>query len=146
MAAQDRQLLPNAEEGLLTEVAKKISYSAPKTQFIARFAGDVATYQYWCRHPFLTGKLFTQRLQMASSGYEICLEISPRPAILNTNTEGDLLSSLPQESASYSQFLHCLGELYLQGVVVWSGFDRDYLRRLVVLPTYPFQRQRYWFE
>jgi len=148
MAAHDRQLLPNVEEGLLTEVAKKISYSAPKTQFIARFAGDVATYQYWCRHPFLTGKLFAQRLQtLASSGYEICLEISPRPAILNTNTEGDLLSSLRQESASYSQFLHCLGELYLQGVAVnWSGFDRDYLRRLVVLPTYPFQRQRYWFE
>ncbi len=148
MAAHDRQLLPNVEEGLLTEVAKKISYSAPKTQFIARFAGDVATYQYWCRHPLLTGKLFAQRLQtLASSGYEICLEISPRPAILNTNTEGDLLSSLRQESASYSQFLHCLGELYLQEVGVnWSGFDRDYLRRLVVLPTYPFQRQRYWFE
>ena len=83
---------------------------------------------------------------MASSGYEICLEISPRPAILNTNTEGALLS-LRTENAGYSQFLHCLGELYLQGVAVnWFGFDQDYLRRLVVLPTYPFQRQRYWFE
>ena len=147
MAAQDRLLLPNVEEGLLTEVAKKISYSAPKIQFIARFAGDVATYQYWSRHSLLTGKLFAQRLQMASSGYEICLEISPRPAFLSTNTESDLLSSLRTESASYGQFLHCLGELYLQGIAVnWLGFDRDYLRRLVVLPTYPFQRQRYWFE
>lgn len=28
----------------------------------------------------------------------------------------------------------------------WNRFDRDYARRQVVLPNYPFQRQRYWFE
>jgi NADPH:quinone reductase-like Zn-dependent oxidoreductase/acyl carrier protein len=33
------------------------------------------------------------------------------------------------------------------GVAVdWAGFDRDYERRRVVLPTYPFQRQRYWID
>ena len=35
----------------------------------------------------------------------------------------------------------------MRGVKVdWSGFDRDYPRSKVVLPTYPFQRQRYWIE
>ena len=28
--------------------------------------------------------------------------------------------------------------------VDWAGFDRDYSRRKLELPTYPFQRQRYW--
>jgi acyl transferase domain-containing protein/acyl carrier protein len=30
--------------------------------------------------------------------------------------------------------------------VDWEGFDRPYARRRVPLPTYPFQRQRYWLE
>jgi acyl transferase domain-containing protein len=28
----------------------------------------------------------------------------------------------------------------------WEGFDRGYTRRKVALPTYPFQRQRYWVQ
>ena len=43
--------------------------------------------------------------------------------------------------------LDSLGRLYVQGARVdWVGFDRDYERRKVSLPTYPFQRQRYWIE
>ncbi|HUL78059.1 MAG TPA: SDR family NAD(P)-dependent oxidoreductase, partial [Vicinamibacteria bacterium] len=46
----------------------------------------------------------------------------------------------------WEQVLSSLGELYVRGVEVdWAGFDRDYPRRKVVLPTYPFQRERYWF-
>jgi NAD(P)-dependent dehydrogenase (short-subunit alcohol dehydrogenase family)/acyl carrier protein len=41
--------------------------------------------------------------------------------------------------------LESLGRLYVSGFQVdWDGFDRDYARRRVVLPTYPFQRKRYW--
>jgi acyl transferase domain-containing protein len=37
--------------------------------------------------------------------------------------------------------------LYIQGVTVdWSGFNQDYSHEKVELPTYPFQRQRYWIE
>jgi len=40
-----------------------------------------------------------------------------------------------------------LGQLYAQGLQVdWRGFDRDYARRRLSLPTYPFQRQRHWIE
>jgi len=45
------------------------------------------------------------------------------------------------------QILESLGRLYVEGVPVhWAGFDRDYPRRKVSLPTYPFERQRYWVE
>ncbi|MGI9628360.1 MAG: type I polyketide synthase, partial [Longimicrobiales bacterium] len=40
-----------------------------------------------------------------------------------------------------------LAELYVQGVQVdWQGYDQGYQRRKVPLPTYPFQRQRFWVE
>ena len=28
----------------------------------------------------------------------------------------------------------------------WKGFDAPYQRKKVVLPTYPFQRKRYWVK
>ena len=43
--------------------------------------------------------------------------------------------------------LHSLAALYAAGSPVdWSAFDRDFSRRRLVLPTYPFERQRYWSE
>jgi NAD(P)-dependent dehydrogenase (short-subunit alcohol dehydrogenase family)/acyl carrier protein len=35
--------------------------------------------------------------------------------------------------------------MYVRGMQVdWAGFDRDYGRRKTELPSYPFQRRRYW--
>ena len=42
--------------------------------------------------------------------------------------------------------LSSLGQLYVRGAKVnWSGLDQANARK-VALPTYPFQRQRYWIE
>jgi acyl transferase domain-containing protein len=41
--------------------------------------------------------------------------------------------------------LATLAELYVRGVPLdWTAVDRPYPRRKVSLPTYPFQRERYW--
>jgi acyl transferase domain-containing protein/ubiquinone/menaquinone biosynthesis C-methylase UbiE/acyl carrier protein len=57
------------------------------------------------------------------------------------------LPSLRQESSDWQQMLTSLGALYVQGAPIdWPSFDHDYQRRKVTLPTYPFQRQRYWVE
>ncbi|HEX8337764.1 MAG TPA: type I polyketide synthase, partial [Pyrinomonadaceae bacterium] len=43
--------------------------------------------------------------------------------------------------------LNTLGRLWLAGVRVdWEGFHARARRRRVPLPTYPFERQRYWIE
>ncbi|MBF2022481.1 MAG: aminotransferase class I/II-fold pyridoxal phosphate-dependent enzyme, partial [Hydrococcus sp. C42_A2020_068] len=40
-----------------------------------------------------------------------------------------------------------LAQLYVRGVSVdWFGFDRNSPHTLVHLPTYPFQRQRFWWK
>ena len=57
------------------------------------------------------------------------------------------LPSLREGHGDWEQMLTSLGALYVQGVDIdWHGFDRDYSRRKVTLPTYPFQRQRYWVD
>ena len=41
--------------------------------------------------------------------------------------------------------LRTLGSLYVKGVEVdWAAFDAPYHRCRAGLPTYPFQRERYW--
>ncbi|HEY3919577.1 MAG TPA: SDR family NAD(P)-dependent oxidoreductase, partial [Stellaceae bacterium] len=40
-----------------------------------------------------------------------------------------------------------LGALYAQGAAVdWAGFDKPFTRRKRHIPTYPFQRKRFWVE
>ena len=54
------------------------------------------------------------------------------------------LEITPQQ-AIWTALLKTLGILYEYGFEVdWMGFDRPYDRRRLSLPTYPFQRQRYW--
>jgi len=48
-------------------------------------------------------------------------------------------------TTDWTGILETLGALYLRGVEVdWSAFDAPYARRRVVLPTYAFQRGRFW--
>ena len=55
--------------------------------------------------------------------------------------------SLRPNQPPYQTMLNGLGALYVRGVAVhWAGLHRNLARRKIVLPTYPFQRQRYWVE
>jgi acyl transferase domain-containing protein len=53
----------------------------------------------------------------------------------------------PETGFDWKDLLENLAQLYVNGVQVdWAGFDRGYHRRPLVLPTYPFQRQRHWVD
>ncbi|MGB8347037.1 MAG: SDR family oxidoreductase, partial [Ktedonobacteraceae bacterium] len=62
-----------------------------------------------------------------------------------------LLSALPASSSACegqsasARLLATLGKLWLAGVSIdWSGFYGSERRQRLSLPTYPFERQRYW--
>jgi acyl transferase domain-containing protein len=51
------------------------------------------------------------------------------------------------DRSEWAQVLETLSGLYVRGVQLdWAAYDAPYGRRRVVLPTYPFQRQRYWWR
>ncbi|HYO72994.1 MAG TPA: SDR family NAD(P)-dependent oxidoreductase [Archangium sp.] len=63
------------------------------------------------------------------------------------STEGMEPLPLHPGEAEWPRLLKTLGALYVKGVAVdWVAFDAPYERRRVTLPTYPFQRQRYWWR
>ncbi|WP_424097237.1 SDR family NAD(P)-dependent oxidoreductase [Moorena producens] len=139
-------------------VAHQITYHQPKIPVISNITGlradkSIATANYWVNH-VLEPVRFAQSMEtLHQLGYEIFLEIGPKPILLGMGRQclpaefGVWLPSLREGVEEWQQMLSSLGQLYVQGVKVdWSGFDRDYSRQKVVLPTYPFQRERYWVE
>jgi acyl transferase domain-containing protein len=59
------------------------------------------------------------------------------PSLRTSSTPGSGVASL----------LDALGRLWLAGAAVdWAGFTGAERRHRTALPTYPFERQRYWFE
>ncbi len=57
------------------------------------------------------------------------------------------LRSRHESHADEAFLLSALGRLWLAGVPVdWSGFYEDERRLRVALPSYPFERHRYWIE
>jgi len=58
-----------------------------------------------------------------------------------------LIPSLRQQAADDEQFLHALGELFVQGVAIdWNAVYPKQTYRPLHLPAYPFQRQRFWVD
>jgi malonyl CoA-acyl carrier protein transacylase len=145
-------------------VAAAITYSSPKIKLISNVTGElataeIATPEYWCRHVRQAVKFAAGMETLHQQGYEVFLEIGPKPILLGmgryclpeVGVSGRVplqwLPSLHQGREDCQQLFQSLGILYVCGVPVdWSGLDRDYPRRRLQLPTYPFQRQRYWAE
>ena len=147
------------------QFAQQISFSPPQIPLISNVTGQLATQEvtmadYWCSHIRQPVRFADGMESLQQQKVDIWLEIGPKPILLGMgrqclpDEEGLWLPSLRSvESTSRSpqgdwqQLLSSLAQLYLKGIPVnWLGFDRDYPRRREHLPTYPFQRQRYWLE
>ncbi|MDJ1179178.1 condensation domain-containing protein [Roseofilum sp. BLCC_M91] len=146
-------------EPMLTEftaVAKEITYNQPKIPLISNVTGkqaddSIASAQYWVTHVRQPVK-FVQGIQtLHKQGATIFLEIGPKPVLLGMGRQclmGEKklwLPSLRSGKPDWLQMLQSLGELYVRAINIdWLGFDRDYYRHKVELPTYPWQRKSYW--
>jgi acyl transferase domain-containing protein/acyl carrier protein len=141
------------------QTALKVKYSSPKISLISNLTGalvtgkEVACAEYWCRH-IREVVNFSESMQVLhKQGYELFVEIGPNPVLLGMGRKcfpegtGVWLPSLQKGYSDWQQLLQSLGELYVRGVEVdWCGFDRNYSRRRLQLPTYPFERSRYWID
>jgi acyl transferase domain-containing protein/acyl carrier protein len=90
----------------------------------------------------------------ALEGHAVFLEIGPHPVLAvavaqcleRTGGEAAVLASLRRGRDERETLLETLGALYATGHPVdWRGVHPDG-GRFAALPTYPFQRQRYWIE
>ena len=142
----------------LQRVAAGLSYSAPRIALVSNVTGEVARGEvteasYWRRHAREAVRFADGVVALRERGHDLFLEVGPRPTLVALGQRcvpegvGVWLPSLRAGRQDWAQILESLGRLYVEGAPVdWEGFDRDYARRKVSLPTYPFERQRYWVE
>lgn len=132
--------------------------SSPQIPIISGVTGQLSpdsmtSIEYW-RTILQEPVRFSTGIQtMHQQGVTVFVEIGPKPNLLSMGIRclpegvGVWLPSLRPGQSSWQQLMSSLAQLYVLGAPVnWSGFDRDYPRHRLRLPTYPFERQHYWFS
>ncbi|MEH2206138.1 MAG: condensation domain-containing protein [Nostoc sp.] len=140
---------------------REVNLKSPQIPFVSNVTGtwitaDQATDpDYWARHlrqPVLFNEGIAEVLQQPE---RILLEVGPGRTLTTLAkrqlvSQAVVLTSLrhPQEQISDVAFLlNTLSRLWLSGLQInWAGFYTKEQRRHIPLPTYPFERQRYWIE
>jgi phthiocerol/phenolphthiocerol synthesis type-I polyketide synthase C len=108
---------------------------------------------YWARN-LRQPVLFSDAVQrLLGEGHEVFIEVSPHPVLLpavqqtlqHAGSDALALGSLRRNETERATLLGSLGELYAVGCPV--AWQRLYpAGRLVTLPAYPWQRERFWYE
>lgn len=142
---------------------RNVSLKPPKIPLVSNLSGDWITDDeatdptYWARH--LRGTvLFSDGVRkLLEEPDRLLLEVGPGTTLCTLakdHTKGAahtaVLASMrhPQEQQSdFARLLATLGKLWVAGARVnWEVHHSGENRRRVNLPTYPFQRQRYWIQ
>jgi len=144
------------------EYVKQIPLHSPQIPYISNVTGTWITAEqatdpnYWSKHLRQTVRFADGLQELMQESNNIFLEAGPGRTLRTLAKryagikEQVILSSVrhPQDSDSDVGFLlKTLGQLWLNGVAIdWLGFSTHEQRHRLPLPTYPFERQRYWID
>ncbi|PSR19546.1 hypothetical protein C8255_01910, partial [filamentous cyanobacterium CCP3] len=139
--------------------AQGINFHAPTLPLVSNLTGEFVgpdlpmDARYWRRHARQPVRFAEAIAALHAAGHTLFLEVGPHPVLSamgkrcvahGTHT---WLPSLRRAQSDWQTLLTSLGHLYQQGLTIdWASFDRPYQRQWLSLPTYPFQRQRYWID
>ena len=138
------------------QAVSQVSFSLPKIDLISNLTGklatkEIATPEYWCRHVLEPVKFTASMETLREQDCKLLIECGSKPILLGMGrqclpeAEAVWLPSLRQGKSDWEQMLESLSTLYVRGVSVnWTNFEGFYHQRRLQLPTYPFQRERYW--
>ncbi|GAA0962679.1 MULTISPECIES: type I polyketide synthase [Streptomyces violaceusniger group] len=110
---------------------------------------------YWARNLRETVRLETATRALLTSGHRLFVEVSPHPVLAAAieatveAAEGSaaVIGTLRREEGGPERMLLSLAQGYVHGAEVdWRGLFAGRGARRVDLPTYAFQRTRYWVE
>ena len=137
----------------------RVELAAPSIPLISNVTGEIATAElvacpdYWRRHVRAPVRFAAGMQALHALGCEAFIEIGPGATLIGLgprNVSGDdalWVASLRKGQCERTQLLGAVGALFARGVAIdWVGLDAGRRPRSVALPTYPFERKRFWLD
>jgi len=134
-----------------------ICFHEPKRSFVSNLSGNIASLaeagnvQYWVRHIGEPVNFVAGMQRVEERGKHVFIEVGPSPALIGMGKQcGDAArhlwtASLDKSDEQGRMIRRALAQVYMAGhAVSWADYHRDTPGRRVPLPTYAFDKRRYW--
>nr|WP_262706335.1 type I polyketide synthase [Streptomyces sp. NEAU-383] len=139
------------------QVAEGLSYAPPRIPVVSNVTGLVAdaealcSAEYWVRHVRETVRFADGMAALAEAGVTTSLELGPDGVLSGMGqecaTDVEFVSALRSGRGESATLQEAMARIFVRGVPVdWTALLAPTPARRVELPTYAFQRKRYWLE
>ncbi|MFD5430287.1 SDR family NAD(P)-dependent oxidoreductase, partial [Streptomyces sp. NPDC127084] len=136
-------------------VASGLTFHEPRIPVVSNVTGrladpaDLRDPEYWVRHVRETVRFHDGIQALEEGGVRTFLEIGPQAVLagLGCGDQAVFLAAQRRDRPETNQLVTALGQMHALGVGIdWTAFFAGRGARTADLPTYPFQRKRYWLD
>jgi len=139
-------------------IAEGLAFAAPRIPLVSNLTGRLATADqltdpgYWVAHARDTVRFADGVAALRDEGVTTCLELGPDATLTSMAAAccPDVFASLPvlrPRRPEAQTLLAALGLVHARGIGPgWTTFFAEHGGQRVDLPTYAFQRRRYWID
>ncbi|MGO8676240.1 MAG: type I polyketide synthase [Limisphaerales bacterium] len=140
-------------------VAKTIQFAEPRIAIVSAATGEMASPDlmtspgYWVRHLRQPARFTDSIRALRGAGLKVFLEIGPHPMLTGmargaaAKAATIWVSSLDRGRGDWDALCEAVSTLYAAGAGIdWAAVHAGRRRHRITLPTYPFQRRRYWLS
>jgi acyl transferase domain-containing protein len=135
--------------------AEQFAYTAPDIPIVADLTGnlvhDASVFDgsYWTRHLANPVQFASSLHTIRQESVNLCIEMGPRAVLTTFGREASAEAHWIASASGREEDLSALHSAVAEAFVAGASFDGRALfqeshARVVSLPTYPFERERYW--